>query len=73
LLLGAIGIIGDLLAAQRTLTQRLLETTRRVELKLGVGPSHYEPGQPDSEHHKTTGADSGDATGKTAEREALKL
>jgi glycosyltransferase involved in cell wall biosynthesis len=73
LLLGAIGIIGDLLAAQRTLTQRLLETTRRVELKLGVGPSHYEPGQVDSEHHKTTGADSGDATGKTAEREALKL
>lgn len=73
LLLGAIGVIGDLLAAQRTLTQRLLETTRRVELKLGVGPSHYEPGQPGSEHHKTTGADSGDATGKTAEREALKL
>lgn len=73
LLLGAIGIIGDLLAAQRTLTQRLLETTRRVELKLGVGPSHYEPGQPDGTHHKTTGADSGDATGKTAEREALKL
>jgi hypothetical protein len=73
LLLGAIGVIGDLLAAQRTLTQRLLETTRRVELKLGVGPSHYEPGQPDGTHHKTTGADSGDATGKTAEREALKL
>ncbi len=73
LLLGAIGVIGDLLAAQRTLTQRLLETTRRIELKLGVGPSHYEPGQPGSEHHKTTGADSGDATGKTAEREALKL
>jgi hypothetical protein len=73
LLLGAIGVIGDLLAAQRTMTQRLLETTRRVELKLGVAPSHYEPGQEGSTHHKTTGADSGEATGKTEEIEALKL
>lgn len=73
LLLGALGIIGDLLAAQRILTQRLLETTRRVELKLGVEPSHYEPGSPDSKHQKTTGANSGAATGKTEEREALKL
>jgi hypothetical protein len=73
LLLAALGVIGDLLAAQRTLTQRLLETTRRVELKLGVEPSHYEPGSPDSKHRKTTGADAGGATGKTEEREALKL
>jgi hypothetical protein len=71
--LWALGVIGDLLAAQRILTQRLLETTRRVELKLGVEPSHYEPGSPNSKHHKTTGADSGAATGKTEEREALKL
>lgn len=73
LLLAAIGVLGDLLAAQRILTQRLLETTRRVELKLGVEPSHYEPGSPNSSHHKTTGADAGAATGKTEEREALKL
>lgn len=73
LLLAALGVIGDLLAAQRLLTQRMLETTRRVELKLGVEPSHYEPGSPNSEHQKTTGADAGAATGKTAEREALKL
>jgi glycosyltransferase involved in cell wall biosynthesis len=73
LLLAALGIIGDLLAAQRILTQRLLETTRRVELKLGVEPSHYEPGAAGGKHHKTTGADSGGATGKTEEREALKL
>jgi glycosyltransferase involved in cell wall biosynthesis len=73
LLLGAIGVIGDLLAAQRILTQRQLETTRRIELKLGVAPSHYEPGQPGSKRHKTTGADSGDATGKTEDREALEL
>ena len=73
LLLAALGVIGDLLAAQRTLTQRMLESSRRVELKLGVAPSHYEPGKPGSKQAKTTGADSGEATGKTAEREALKL
>jgi glycosyltransferase involved in cell wall biosynthesis len=73
LLLAALGVIGDLLAAQRTLTQRLLEHTRRIELKLGVEPSHYEPGALETGHQRTTGADSGAATGKTAEREALKL
>jgi glycosyltransferase involved in cell wall biosynthesis len=73
MLLAAIGIIGDLMAAQRTLTQRLIEHTRRVELQLGVEPSHYEPGSHTTGHHKTTGADAGAATGKTGEREALKL
>jgi len=43
--LGALGVIGDLLAANRTLIQRTLERTRRIELKLGVEPSHYEPGE----------------------------
>jgi glycosyltransferase involved in cell wall biosynthesis len=43
-LLGALGVIGDLLAAQRTLTQRTFERVRRIELQLGIGPSHYEPG-----------------------------
>jgi glycosyltransferase involved in cell wall biosynthesis len=43
--LAALGIIGDLLAANRTLIQRTLERTRRIELKLGVEPSHYEPGE----------------------------
>jgi glycosyltransferase involved in cell wall biosynthesis len=44
MLLGALGVIGDLLAAQRTLTQRTYERVRRIELQLGVEPSHYEPG-----------------------------
>jgi glycosyltransferase involved in cell wall biosynthesis len=44
MLLGALGVIGDLLAAQRTLTQRTFERVRRIELKLGVEPSHYETG-----------------------------
>jgi hypothetical protein len=43
--LAALGVIGDLLAANRVLIQRALERTRRIELKLGVEPSHYEPGE----------------------------
>jgi glycosyltransferase involved in cell wall biosynthesis len=42
----ALGVIGDLLAGQRVMTQRVFERVRRVELKLGVEPSHYEPGKP---------------------------
>jgi glycosyltransferase involved in cell wall biosynthesis len=69
----ALGVIGDILAGIRTLQQRTLERVRRVELQLGVEPSHYEPGAP-SDQPPTTGADAGRATGKsTEEREALKL
>src|ERR1700744_1737496 len=46
MLLGALGVIGDLLAAQRMLSQRTFERVRRIELQLGVAPSHYEPGRP---------------------------
>ncbi len=42
----ALGVIGDLLAGQRVMTQRVFERVRRVELALGVEPSHYEPGEP---------------------------
>lgn len=52
MLLFALGVIGDLLAAQRTLSQRTFEKVRRIELALGIPPSHYEPGAP-------TGDDSG--------------
>jgi hypothetical protein len=44
--LWALGVIGDLLAAQRVMTQRTFERVRRIELKLGVEPSHYEAGSP---------------------------
>lgn len=40
----ALGVIGDLLASQRVMTQRVFERVRRVELQLGVEPSHYERG-----------------------------
>ena len=36
--------MGDILAGTRVLQQRILERVRRVELQLGVEPSHYEPG-----------------------------
>jgi glycosyltransferase involved in cell wall biosynthesis len=56
MLLGALGVIGDLLDAQRTLSQRTFERVRRIELQLGVQPSHYEPGATAAGKHPTTGA-----------------
>ncbi|HWC08517.1 MAG TPA: glycosyltransferase family 2 protein, partial [Solirubrobacterales bacterium] len=43
----ALGVIGDLLSSQRVMTQRVFERVRRVELALGVEPSHYERGDQD--------------------------
>jgi len=43
----ALGVIGDLLAGQRVMTQRVFERVRRVELALDVPPSHYEHGAPE--------------------------
>jgi hypothetical protein len=43
--LAALGILGDVLAGSRVTQQRTLERVRRIELQLGVEPSHYEPGQ----------------------------
>jgi hypothetical protein len=71
--LAALGVVGDILAGIRTLQQRTLERVRRVELQLGVEPSHYEPGSgPAAEEHATTGAHAGPATGKP-ERETVEL
>jgi glycosyltransferase involved in cell wall biosynthesis len=44
MLLGALGVIGDLLDAQRVISQRTFERVRRIELELGIEPSHYELG-----------------------------
>lgn len=70
--LAALGVIGDLLSAQRTMLQRTFERVRRVELELGIEPSHYEPGAA-SDHPPTTGAHAGPHRTRTEEREALKL
>jgi glycosyltransferase involved in cell wall biosynthesis len=42
----ALGIIGDALAGQRAIGQRVYERVRRLELEAGVKPSNYEPGDP---------------------------
>jgi hypothetical protein len=47
--LAALGVMGDILAGVRTLQQRTLERVRRLELQAGVGPSHYEEGEPQRE------------------------
>jgi glycosyltransferase involved in cell wall biosynthesis len=72
MVLAALGILGDLLSGQRITLQRIFERIRRVELELGVPPSHYEPGQAESAQEPTTGARAG-AHGAAADREALKL
>ncbi len=62
MVLAALGILGDLLSGQRITLQRIFERIRRVELELGVPPSHYEPGpgkEPEAE--------------PTDDREALRL
>jgi glycosyltransferase involved in cell wall biosynthesis len=64
MLLGSLGVIGDLLDAQRTLSQRTFERVRRIELQLGVQPSHYEPGAAAPSGGETTGA---------GDREALEV
>jgi glycosyltransferase involved in cell wall biosynthesis len=71
--LAALGVIGDILAGTRVLQQRVLERVRRVELHLGVAPSHYEPGAGETGQPATTGVHAGRATGKPEDREALKL
>jgi glycosyltransferase involved in cell wall biosynthesis len=68
--IGALGVIGDMLFAQRIMAQRIFERVRRIELQLGVPPSHYEPGARDTGQPATTGAKAGQ---RTEEREALKL
>ncbi|HEU0023798.1 MAG TPA: glycosyltransferase family 2 protein [Thermoleophilaceae bacterium] len=80
--LAALGVVGDILAGSRVLQQRILERVRRVELQVGVQPSHYEPGAAEGEQAATTGAQAGAATGKAPPpgrdpgdptREAVKL
>jgi len=68
--LAALGVIGDLLYGQRIMSQRIFEKVRRIELQLGVPPSHYEPGAKPTGQQPTTGAHAGP---HTEEREALRV
>jgi glycosyltransferase involved in cell wall biosynthesis len=72
MVVGALGIIGDLISGQRTMIQRTFERVRRIELELGVPPSHYEPGAHGTGVDPTTGAHAGRRAGEGADpREAL--
>ena len=81
MLLGALGVIGDLLDAQRTLSQRTFERVRRIELQLGVEPSHYERGAPAAEKKesgddaaaKTPPASNGQTGTEAPDRKALEV
>ena len=66
--LGALGILGDLLYSQRVMAQRTFEKVRRIELELKIPPSHYEPGAAPTGQPPTTGANAGQ---KTEDREAI--
>lgn len=48
-----LGVIADLIAAHRIVTQRTLERVRRIELELGVPPSHYLGDPPPDEQGST--------------------
>ncbi|HEX6115885.1 MAG TPA: glycosyltransferase family 2 protein [Solirubrobacterales bacterium] len=56
----ALGVVGDALAGQRVITQRVFERVRRVELTLGIEPSHYEVGSPPRSRDEGRG-ETGDA------------
>jgi glycosyltransferase involved in cell wall biosynthesis len=72
--LWALGVIGDLLAAQRVMTQKTFERVRRIELQLGVPPSHYEPGGQPSELRGARGERGAPEHGSEQEHEeALRL
>src|SRR6478672_5029639 len=60
--IGALGVIGDLLLSQRIMSQRIFERVRRIELQLEVPPSHYEPGARATGQQATTGARAGQKT-----------
>ena len=86
--LAALGIIGDLLAANRVLMQRTLERVRRIELTLGVaavplragrgrqGRSHADPRRRrDHDHagHASHGVPPDEPSSDDTEEHALPL
>ncbi len=51
----ALGVLADLVASHRVVSQRTLERVRRIELAVGVEPSHYEPGRREQTGREQTG------------------
>jgi glycosyltransferase involved in cell wall biosynthesis len=71
-MVAALAVIGDLLHGQRILLQRVFERVRRIELQLGVPPSHYEPGARPTGQEATTGAKAAPTVQSTDEQDALR-
>ncbi|MEA2225595.1 MAG: hypothetical protein QOE67_877 [Solirubrobacteraceae bacterium] len=69
----ALGVIGDLLAAQRVMTQKTFERVRRIELALGIAPSHYEAGQQQPDVKEPAGPPDGPPADGPERQEAVRL
>ena len=41
----ALGVLADVIAANRSVSQMILHRVRRLELAMGVRPTHYQPGR----------------------------
>ena len=63
-------MIGDLLSAQRTMIQRTYERVRRIELKLGIPPSHYEAVEQTPDEQAAPQDDVPSANGQLSELES---
>jgi len=50
----ALGVIADLIASHRFVSHRTLERVRRIELAVGVEPSHYERGDVSDDEERRT-------------------
>jgi len=69
----ALGVIGDLLAAQRVMTQKTFERVRRIELALGIAPSHYEAGRQQPDVKEPAGPPDGPPADGPERQEAVRL
>jgi glycosyltransferase involved in cell wall biosynthesis len=62
----ALGVLADLISSNRVVAQRTLERVRRIELELGVAPSHYQAGAPAEDGPAVPTPDGEAAAGGTA-------
>lgn len=47
-LMAVLAILADLIAAHRAVTQKVLESSRRLEIQTGILPRHYQAGRPNT-------------------------
>ncbi len=65
----ALGVIADLIGGHRQVSQRINERVRRIELEIGVAPSHYLPdGAPAPQRGSNDGAEDAGDVGDRSER-----